>query len=178
MTLMVPIASGRNRPPASTEACSMADTNSRSSFCPCRAASPASARAHWPRFRRRRTPRPEGGRRRPRRSQPAHPRPAAGPCRPSAVNRGRIAAKLPGGSHRLPSLQGEAAWSHSSRDRSDRTLRYNITYRSFRARHAPANSSADLIAIGDRRVCRQSQANVLNELRDVQDACFLPLASC
>jgi hypothetical protein len=36
----------------------------------------------------------------------------------------------------------------------------------------------DFIAIGDRALSAQSQANVLNELRDVQDACFLPLASC
>ena len=145
VTLMVPIASGGNRPPASTEACSIAETNSRWTGCPRPRRSPgvsASALASVP---------PEEnttscGRRADRRGDRG-PRILDQPARLPAlgVNRGRVAAQIPRAQPSPAAPRGEAAWSHSSRDRPGQALPYNITYyRRLQASQVPRRGHAAL----------------------------------
>ena len=90
-------------------------------------ASPASAPAHSPRCRRMKTPHPAAGRRRPPRRRRGHPRPAGAPAGPRHEPRTdcRPCPRRPP-SPALP--RGEAASSHSSRDRPGQAFPYNITY--------------------------------------------------
>jgi hypothetical protein len=61
-------------------------------------------------------------------------------------------------------------------------MEYNTTLisRHFECGRLGRNLSAasGVLAIGDQTVPNNWTAKALNALRDVQDACFLPLASC
>ena len=163
VTSMVPIASAGNRPPASTEACSMADTSSRSTGRPAPRRKPgvsASALASVPpevktTFRGS-APTAAGDR---------GPRVLDQPAGLAAfgMDRGRVAAEIPRRSHRLPALRGEAAWSHSSRDRPGQALSTILPY-TARAAQRRATAPPPYAQLAIAASAGNRDANALNAL--------------